>query len=105
MCKLQLTSTACVVVPNLQPYTRQDLDAYSSSTWLAHQEMPQSQHDANPPDGAVNIMLIHILSEVHHCRGFRHAEHALKVPHSHRHAMTDSCLFAQGGIHLQVPGG
>ena len=68
-----------------------------------HQEMPLSQHCVNLPDGGVNIMLIHIFPEVHPCRGFRHAEHALKVPHSHRHAMTDGCFFAQGGVHLRAP--
>lgn len=74
----------------------------ATQPWL-HREMLQ-QHSVGLPDGTVDIMLIHILPEVHHCRGLRHTQHALKMPHSHRHAMTDGCLFTQSGINLQASG-
>ena len=93
----------CCYATHSTTYMPGTCGAYSPIKRPAHQELPQSQWHANLPDGAVNIMLIHILPQVHHCTGFRHAEHALQVPHSHRHAMTDSCLFAQSSIHLQAP--
>ena len=53
------------------------------------------------PDGSINIVLIDILPQVHHGRSFCHAQHALKVPHCYRHAMTHSRLSPQRCIDLQ----
>ncbi len=53
--------------------------------------------------GHVDVLVIHVLPEVHGGMSLRHADHGLEVSHCDGHAVADGALLAQVRVHLPHP--